>query len=298
MKPTRLLIFHISGYWVILLLFNACTSLSLHEINSLDKNSFDALQLDPGVEANDLRVDVIRNTTLVYIDEYQYMEQPVPYHPLGFDLGNGLFYDLNGNLSFRIDYLLDFNPEDSFSIEENIKPETNKMRTLYQYSGDSLVFEKLQTGKQKLIYRKESYADSNLYYLKNKLKYKIIKLDSSMVYQWKNRKPQEIIRAGEGKFVINPKKGRWPNELKENEIQLGKVYIVRSVADGEAVTINTYNRKNKSKVLLTIQQSDRALYIFNKRDRGVKIELYDDHLIVFGPNSKMVKAYFLSQQYL
>ena len=71
----------------------------------MKKTSFHNMELSPGQEHNELRIDVIRQVTETYVDGTTTYYEDVPYHSVGLDLSNGLFYDMNGNLSFRLDYL-------------------------------------------------------------------------------------------------------------------------------------------------------------------------------------------------
>ena len=70
------------------------------------------MELSPGQEHNELRIDVVRQVRETYVDGSTTYYEDVPYHPLGLDLGNSLFYDMHENLSFRLDYLLDINPKE------------------------------------------------------------------------------------------------------------------------------------------------------------------------------------------
>ena len=82
------------------LLLLSCNPLDL---STLDQDiKFEELDLKVSYELEDLRFDVIRQQTSDATSDVGDTDtEDVPYHPFGFDLGNGLFYDLNGNLGFK-----------------------------------------------------------------------------------------------------------------------------------------------------------------------------------------------------
>ncbi len=100
---------------------SSCATLSVREIKSLERVPFEPLRIEPTVEPNDLRVDVIRQTKQQMVGNTT-QAVDVPNDPLGLDLGNGLFYDLNENFSLRLDYLLDFADEEAFELKKITTP--------------------------------------------------------------------------------------------------------------------------------------------------------------------------------
>ena len=115
---------------ILLVVFcSACSTLNITEIKNLEKKDFDSMKLKPEIEPNDLRIDIIRQTHDNRVNDSTTETAYTPYHPLGFDLGNGLFYDLCGNLSLRIDYLLNYSWEHDFVIERIDNPVKNKLIT-------------------------------------------------------------------------------------------------------------------------------------------------------------------------
>ena len=103
---------------LILLALGCSTTSNISEIKELSKTRFDSLSIQPDVELYDLRIDIIRQTTQNRVNDSTTLNEVVPYNFLGFNLGNGLFYDLNDNLSLRIDYLLNVDTKNDFEIEK------------------------------------------------------------------------------------------------------------------------------------------------------------------------------------
>ena len=89
---------------------STCATLNKSTINSLHREKLIGPFLQPDFELYDLRIDLIRNTTTEEVNDSTETEKEMPYHRLGFNLGNGLYYDLNENLCLRLTDL--FNIDD------------------------------------------------------------------------------------------------------------------------------------------------------------------------------------------
>jgi len=92
--------------------------LSLAEIEEVESNSVQNFRLYPATESHHKRIDLIRQTETETDSNDDCETVDVDYHPLGFDLGNGLFFDLNGNLSLRIDSLLGIQKGENYRIRQ------------------------------------------------------------------------------------------------------------------------------------------------------------------------------------
>jgi hypothetical protein len=108
-------------YFVIQIFCVSCATLNVDEIRNLHKTAFDPLELKPGYETNNLRIDLIRKTFTENVSDSVTETKDTPYHPLGFDIGNGLFYDINENLCLRLDFLLGYSSDKNFEIHEAYK---------------------------------------------------------------------------------------------------------------------------------------------------------------------------------
>ena len=100
MKPTLLTIACLS------FLLSCCQRFSTQELSELPLAEAGPLQLTPSFELFEWRYDLIRQQEAFSDSEGNPYYRNVDYHPVGFDLGNGLFLDMNDNLSFRVDRLL------------------------------------------------------------------------------------------------------------------------------------------------------------------------------------------------
>ena len=124
---------------------SSCATLNISQIMNLEKTQFDSLCLIPDSEVNYLRIDLIRQT---YEDVNDSTTKDTPYHPIGFNLGNGLFYDLNENLCLRLDYILEFSSDTNFEIQKINGPEKNRGITNYKFISDSLSVQYLPRKKK------------------------------------------------------------------------------------------------------------------------------------------------------
>lgn len=275
---------------LIILIVSSCTRLNIYEIKSMEKSPFNDLQLFPDYEPNELRIDIIRRITVFYIDGDTYTEEPVPYHPMGMNLGNGLFYDLNGNLSLKLDYLLDFSADQSFEIKKNINPSNKKHTFLYTYINDGLTITRKSKNTSRHQYHIERSVDSTAFIFRNRLLYSIINSDTSMLYRRKNKKPIGIYRLEEGKFYIGKNKKNREYQLNNNNLSLAKDYLVHLSTDKKSIIINSMSRiRNSKNPLFTIEKSEDVLFIYNSKHRGIKIEFVDQGLQVTGTGLETIK---------
>ncbi len=95
-----------SYLFCLLCLWSACTSLNKAVVSNSDKREgLQKLHLSAGYDVYQLRVDLIRQVTSNYAGNNNYQTSPIPYHYLGVNLGNGLFYDANHNLTLNLNQL-------------------------------------------------------------------------------------------------------------------------------------------------------------------------------------------------
>jgi hypothetical protein len=104
-------------------LFTGCALLFFTR-TEIPQNSLlpEKLQLKSGVELSNLRIDLYRNTqstTSTNSDGTTETETTImAYHPIGFYICRGVFYDINRNLSLVIPDLFGIKPNDDYCIRE------------------------------------------------------------------------------------------------------------------------------------------------------------------------------------
>jgi len=273
---------------LILILGGSCASLDIGEIRNHKKTEFESLRLLPGREINELRIDLIRQTYSEHVNDSTVNTEDTPYLPLGFDLGNGLFYDLDGNLSLRIDYLLGFSPDNNFEIHEINRPEKNKGIITYRFNNDSLTISSQLIKRPHYYYHLVRSADKLSVMHKKQLRYSIIETDTSAILSGKRWKWAVINQLDENQYYLNKRKKRVNYKLIGNEIFLNKNYIVSLTNDNLTLKIIRQGIL-KNRVLYTIENINDKIFIYNKKYHGLKIERDGSNIRIYRDNKLLVK---------
>ncbi|MCK4663571.1 MAG: hypothetical protein KAT68_11940 [Bacteroidales bacterium] len=267
---------------IIYLIFNcyACSTLNISEIKNIEKKEFESLQLIPNVEANNLRIDIIRQTYEENIDDSNTETKDVPYHPVGFNLGNGLFYDLNKNLSLRIDYLLNISCDSEFEINKINRPEKNKGIKKYSYKNDSLITICPPKDKKYYKYHIISYTDSTCYMHKKRLDYAIVINDTSLIYRGKKKKRDVIYKQDTNLYYVNKQRKKEKYQKKNNEIKLENDYLILQNDERKLIEIK-HQGKLKNRILYNMIKDKNNLYIYNEKYKGKRIEFVDNKIKIY-----------------
>jgi len=280
---------------ILLVVFcSACSTLNINEIKNLEKRGFDSLKLKHEIEPNDLRIDIIRQTHDNRVNDSTTVTEYTPYHPLGFDLGNGLFYDLYGNLSLRIEFLLNYSRAHDFVIERIDNPEKNKWITKYSFHNDSLMIAYPPKGRIHFKYHSTQLGDSLAVMNKKRLEYAIVKRDSSVVYRGKNRIWNTIFQCDHDIYYLDRKRENNKYQMIGDEIHLGKIYVIVESKDGKTIEVKSHGRKHDTP-LLTIIKGDKELFIYNCKYIGQKLEFKDNNFLVY-QNNRLVTKYLLIEK--
>jgi hypothetical protein len=276
-------------YSAIVLLISSCATLNKSEIRNLKKTKFDSLSLTPNYEVNDLRVDIIRQTFDANINDSTKQTSETPYHPMGFNLGNGLFYDLNENLGLRLDYMLGFSPDNDFVLQKINRPKYNKGITTYKFLNDSFLVQYPPRKRNHYQYHKIHRHDSTLIMYKKRLKYALSETDSSLVYSGKRRKWDVINKIDDNNFYLNKKRWKKNYTIKNNSIFLENDYIVNLTNNDSTIEIKSNRKWRKDKVLYTIEKNEDKLFIYNKRFSGLLIEKEKNKISVYRNKTLLYK---------
>jgi hypothetical protein len=260
----------------------------VNEIKNLDKVEFEPLHLTPDRETNDLRVDLIRQTHKERVNDSTRETEDTPYHPIGFDLGNGLYYDLNQNLSLRLDYLLDFSPDNDFEVHKITRPQKNSGIVIYRFNNDTLTTTYPSRKRAHYYHHQVENHDSVSYMYKKRLRYNIIETDTSLVYSGRRIKYDVIRKLDENKYLLDKRLWKVNYEIKGNDIFLGKNYSVSLRNNNTTIEIKRHWRK-KNTVIYTIERSKDKIFIYDKHYRGKKIELDKNDIAVYSDKLLAVK---------
>jgi hypothetical protein len=274
---------------IILILSGSCASLDIGEIRNYNKVEFESLRLVPGREINDLRIDLIRQTHVEHINDSTEKTEDTPYLPLGFDLGNGLFYDLDGNLSIRIDYLLGLLPDNNFEIYEINRPEKNKGIITYSFKNDSLTISSPLRKRSLYRYHLIRSVDSLSVMYRKQLRYSIIETDTSAILSGKRWKWATINKLDENQYYLNKRKKRVDYKLIGSEIFLDNNYIVSLTNNNLTLKIKKQGII-KDRVLYTIENINDKIFIYNNKYHGLKIERDSSNIRIYR-NKKLLVIY-------
>lgn len=272
----------------------SCSTLNPKEIQNLNRVAFAPLELAPSVEPTDLRLDVIRQVRTSYSYIYERLETTdVPNDPLGFDIGNGLFYDLNENFSLRLDRLLDFADDDKFVLNKMENPAPNRGFTSYTYENDSLTTSFSERSRIRYRYHRVGPPDSLSYMNGNALDYVIVQRDSSLACRNRRKVKKEIVRSGERRFKLEIGRREAYFVQTDKGIDLQSRYIVELSSANKAITIYRLNQKGRRTLVYTLIRSKDTMYIFNENFKGRKIVFENGGITVFH-NKNIVAMYELA----
>lgn len=264
--------------FLILISFGCSTTLNISEIQELSKTRFDSLEIQPDVELYDFRIDIIRQTTEEQVNDSTTETKDVPYHFLGFNLGNGLFYDLNDNLSLRIDYLLNIDTKNYFEIEK-VYSKSKRNRKFKSHKGNFTI----ENTRKKEIYDKlqvKYFNDSLSISFRNKHRYSIVKDDSLTKYMSTKRVLDKIQKKDKNFYYQKHKRSVDEYELVDKAIILDNKYKVTLNQTGDIIEIIRIGKK-KDYPRYKIIRDDENLYIFNDKFYGKKIVMDDGEFTLF-----------------
>ena len=244
-----------------------CATLNLSTIEEAARTDFQPLILEPHFDVYNIRIDVIRQTDESETDDSTTGTEERRYHPVGFNLGNGLFLDLNDNLSFLVPELLNVDPGENFTITQQSFGHLVNTTTTYKLA-DSL-FVKVNKGLITTRSKKRIHRNDSVLLVNEGLfsKYRITGSDSS--YSYHSGLSNTTLHKTDQGYYYNTLFGRYEYKKRDNEINIGKRYIVRNRGDQiEIVERGLFNGEN---LLYKIIKSDNRLILYDRNYRGKEI---------------------------
>ena len=266
---------------IFFLLISSCASLNVKEIKNLERKTFEPLQVKPDVDFSMKRIDIVRR----YENKKEFptdtvkKNEPVPYSFLGFDLGNDLFCDLNSNLSLRLDRLLGV-PDDHYRLEVINMPKKDKMIWEYSYMNDTACHKWTFNKKRHYDYHKVVRGDTLMILYKKRKRLTVVRTDTA----WYIREPlftKAVIRKKNDNYWYYRKDKPWyTSRLQNDTVILGKTYLITLADNNRMIKVFRY-RKKKPWLFYNIIKGDNTMYIYNRYNRGKKIEMSGDTLLVW-----------------
>ncbi|MEM1323954.1 MAG: hypothetical protein AAGG75_27080 [Bacteroidota bacterium] len=264
-----------------MIILSGCARLNKQEIQSLRSTKVSPLALQPSYHLDEFRLDVIRQTTEDCPNDGIRSESDVPYHPMGFDLGNGLFFDMNRNLSFRVDQLFDINEDEDYVIEVK-----RGRRVSYRTKKDDEVCHQ-RNGflgiKSNQCSRSEQRSDALRVFQNGRFRYEITTDDQTMYYARRSKKPiWSITQKDKDQYNIRWRKRKRKRHyrIEENTIVLDNHYRLVHNEPDNSIAIYRIGWKQDF-LLYTIKKGKNKIMVYNTSNRGFKIELYNNQMQVF-----------------
>lgn len=272
------------------LAISGCSSLNVREIKALERIPFEPLRIQPEVEPNDLRVDVIRQTEQTTVGN-SVRTTDVPYDPLGLNLGNGLFYDTNENFSLRLDYLLDFEGAEAFELRKTTTPTFDSGLTLYSLADDTVTISRPPGKKVRYQYHRTGSQDSRSFMRRGNLDYTIVQRDSALVQRNSRREIKGIYKQDDENFYLQRRRTKIDYRLADGEVYLRDRYILALTNQNKTLGIYRTTRKGK-RLIQTIERSRDKILVYNSDFKGKKLEFTGDGVRVFR-DKKLITQYDL-----
>jgi len=269
------------GTAILIIIFSsACATLNKAEIKNSDRVEFEPLRLKPGIETTDLRLDLIRDDYVEKVNDSASKTVDEPYHPLGFDLGNGIFYDLNENLCFRLDELMGVAGEDCYSLKKNIRVNKKRADYIYSFCHDTLTVIYPPWKREHYVNHRISYDGTTEVMFRNRFLYAVDLEDNKSVYRGKRRNRDVIERVDENHYYQRQGFRKDHFELHGNQVLLKRDYIIELKDGNKRIEILRPGMFG-NRILFTLEQNRDNLYIYDRRYSGRRIHFTDEGISIY-----------------
>ncbi len=271
-------------------IFSGCATLNKSEIGQAKLIEPEDVKLKPHLDVYGERLDVVRKTVDREGGETGSGED-MPYHDAGFYLGNSLFYDLNGNLSFLVLDAMGLTSHLNFTVRKvNHKQPFDRETVLKR---DSTAFSaKVEKGIGFSSYVTVIQTDSLTELSKGKLGTKALLLKRNGSYEYKQVLAGETLRKTKSGYTIKSFFNTDNFEKKINEVYLKDDLVIKK--QGKVIAI--YKRTwGSNKLIYEMKFTEGTSYIYNDKYRGFKIEKDGNSLKVY-KNQKLIHTYTLIER--
>lgn len=269
---------------LLFLVICGCGTLNKNLIETAERSIFQPLVLTPDYEIYDIRIDLIRQKKEKQVNDSITEKKKVPYHPLGFHLGNGLFIDLNDNLSLLVPKLLNSTNDENFTITQGAPGPIFKGIINYEKTDNVLTKSRLglfKTKSRKRFHKQGSVISVNEGFFS---KYIIIKADSTLTYRTDLSKT--TVHKYDDGYYYKTLFGRKEYRQVGKDILIGNKYIFRN--KGDVIEILVANGlSNREYLIYSIIKLDNRIYLYDKNYRGLEIILTEKHINVFANNTNI-----------
>jgi hypothetical protein len=265
---------------ILILVISSCTTLSRIEIDNLERIKFEPLSLIPAIETNDLRIDMIRQSYENQINDSTAETLDTDYHPLGFDLGNGMFFDLNDNLCFRLDELLGLSELNCWSLEKNSRKRQLWSDCIFTFCNDSLSMTYPPGRRERYQNHRVTKNGTTSVMWRNRMLYAIDFDEDKVVYRYKRRKLDVVRKVDDNQYTLRSGFRNETFRLQGNRLLLKRNYIIEQSDDLKKIKIIRPGIF-RYRVLLTVERGRESIYLYDRNYHGRKIVYTPDGLSVY-----------------
>lgn len=268
---------------LLLPILNGCATMDKREIATLNRVPFAPLQLTPEIEPTELRIDIVRQQNRQIASSGANPTADVPYHPLGFDLGNGLFYDLNGNLSFQILSLLDLDTNLLFKIRQEAIPHRRRRVRYHTWENQTLKITYDHRDRVNEMYTTSGTPDSLSYSGRWIRDFTIVKKDTLIQYLVNDKVREKLVRKEADLYQLDKWLPRREYQMKNNRIELARHFRLE-ITNGNQVIHVFRLALIGQRLVYSIEKSPDKVVIYSPGLVGKKIEIKGRELVVYRNN--------------
>jgi len=266
----------------------SCSKYYYKTITELEKQDFQESELTPEFDFFELRIDILRQVTTSVSSDNISTSEDVPYHPVIFNLGNGLIMDYNNNFCLSVTELLQIGKNENFTI---VKQDFESGRILSRYN--------FEDNKYKV--------ETNGFFLNSENTENIYISDSLIIaekglfskYTVTIKEDEFTCKSGLSNIQIKKQAKGWYSKylfgqqdffIIDNQIYLGNFYSVSN--SGNELKILSGNNPDSRNAYYTISKTDTEIYIYNQNFNGYKIYL-EENKITVEYNGKKLYSYYI-----
>ncbi|MBX2876851.1 MAG: hypothetical protein KTR30_32335 [Saprospiraceae bacterium] len=277
----------------VLLLIPSLLFLAFHpntdseKLSEREASTFQQLALNPAYELEELRIDIIRREETTADGDGNSSTEKVDYHPLGFDLGNGLFYDLNGNLALRLKHLFDLDDQNEFTVKRIGNVQQNRGIEKRKVSERAICREwRGVLGNDRSQCLDVFEEDGSLKVTRNgRFCYQIVEAEGEVKYS-RNRNGgrwTRLLEEGEQTFVEQIRERRRDVYKQEDgEVRLGRDILLKVAESGKKIEIYRLRRQLEPRLIFTLQHKGEEIVLRDRRRLVRRIALEGDKVTVYG----------------
>ncbi len=287
--------------FLIIIITSSCSTLNIAEINKLNKQNFDNTKLNIDYDISNMRIDIIRQEDY----DSDNVTTKRPYHPLGFNLGNGIFVDMNYNISLLVLDLFKIHKKDTFliirknynsffrndiiyknidinlsDIQKNLIPKIAKKNTKYtQFSVEKTGF--IKNKNKTIIANSDNLIEAQRQSAYN---FQITTNDSLYTYKTALSKVKINVMSNNN-YQIKSLLGNKEFKQTGDTVFIGNKYIIKNL--GNAIEIWRNRKLGRNYFIYKIIKSENELFIFNNNFKGFGISKLENKLVVQKNNKKL-----------